>query len=162
MRLIQALLLAGCLIAGHQAHAFTAGDGTVHSCRTPTGMPVMDFNSTDPQFLASGFAGYATFMPSPTGPIPVIHINFAMVSNMPVPAQKFLFWHECGHHQNPMDASPAKEVNANCLAMSFIRQNRICKRSPPRRVRAVVANQEKGRREGAAWPCRCARMAAVR
>ena len=37
-----------------------------------------------------------------------------------------------------------------------------CKRSPPRRVRAVVANQEKGRREGAAWPCRCARMAAVR
>ncbi|MCY1019590.1 hypothetical protein [Pyxidicoccus sp. MSG2] len=85
----------------------------------------MDFNSTDPQFLASGFAGYATFRPSPTGPIPVIHINFAMLSAMPVPAQKFLFWHECGHHQNPLDPSPAKEVNANCWAMGFIRQNRI-------------------------------------
>jgi hypothetical protein len=36
------------------------------------------------------------------------------------------------------------------------------KRSPPRKVRAVVAIQESGRREGAGCPCRCARMASVR
>jgi len=36
------------------------------------------------------------------------------------------------------------------------------KRSPPRKDRAVVAIQEAGRREGAAWPSKCARMATVR
>lgn len=125
MKLIRAILFAGCLGVGSEALAYTAGDGTVHRCSTPNGMPVMDFYSNDPQFLASGFIGYATFMPSASGPIPVIHLNYAKLSLMPVPAQKFLFWHECAHHQNPMDTSQAKEVNTNCLAMSYIRQNRI-------------------------------------
>jgi Protein of unknown function (DUF3396) len=48
------------------------------------------------------------------------------------------------------------------LPLPFCTGNTGRKRSPPRSVRAVVASQEPGRREGAGCPCRCARMASVR
>jgi hypothetical protein len=65
-------------------------------------------------------------------------------------------WHEHLEHYT----SKFKVPRGICFGE--VATHNHCKRSPPRKDRAVVAIQDAGRREGATCPCKCARMAPVR